>query len=112
MTIHPLKAPLTIAGVLRSGKWPAVRKKHLAAHPACEVCGTKEGIEVHHVLPYQDHPELELDPGNLLTLCEKHGCHLAWGHFFNFSSYNPNVRADSARMKARVANRPKGTPEP
>lgn len=87
------------AGVRRSSRWPAVRKAHLAANPACAACGVREALEVHHCLPFHLHPELELDPANLLTLCESksHNCHLLFGHCLGWSRYNPTVRGDAAR---------------
>src|SRR5512135_3581631 len=83
-------------GMKRSNKWPKVRAAHLAKHPACEVCGGNEKLEVHHKRPFHLHPDLELDPKNLITLCEsKHGgvnCHLFVGHLGNFKSFNADVK--------------------
>jgi hypothetical protein len=85
----------------RSPKWAAVRKKHLKEHPECASCGQTTILEVHHISPFQFHPELELDPNNLLTLCEsaKDGivCHLHIGHRGNYQDENPNVVADAKR---------------
>ena len=90
---HPL-------GAIRSGKWPTVRKRHLESHSACEVCRGTAKLEVHHIRPFHLHPDLELDPSNLVTLCEalKDGvnCHLLFGHLGNFKSFNDDVlRLDS-----------------
>lgn len=94
-------------GKKRSGGWPTVRKRHLAKHPACEVCGGKKKLEVHHIRPFHVHPELELDPKNLITLCEtgKHGvsCHLWFGHLGNFTTrYNLDVYQDAADWDEKV----------
>jgi hypothetical protein len=94
----------------RSGQWPRVRAEHLAAHPACEVCGhTGEKINVHHILPFHLHPERELDPKNLITLCEDENfvnCHLFIGHLGNFHGWNPAVRIDAALWhKNLIANK-------
>lgn len=101
---HPL-------GSARSGHWPTVRKQHLAAHPTCAVCGGADSLEVHHVRPFHLHPELELDPSNLVTLCEakKDGvnCHLFFGHLGNFKSFNTTVGADAAGWATKIAQRPK-----
>jgi 5-methylcytosine-specific restriction protein A len=82
----------------RSPKWPEVRKKHLLLHPTCEVCGGNKQLEVHHKQPFHTNPELELDPNNLITLCEanKGGCchHLHFGHLGNYKNINPNVEED------------------
>lgn len=77
-------------GVMRAGRWDTVRDAHVKGQPACAVCGTKSGVEVHHVRPYHLFPELELDPTNLITLCREH--HLWWGHLGDFKSWNPEVR--------------------
>lgn len=94
----------------RSDKWPTVRKHHLELQPACAVCGGKEKLEVHHKKPFHIHPELELDPDNLITLCESgHGgvnCHLFVGHLSNFKSLNENVDADSAIWNEKIKTRP------
>lgn len=98
-------------GTTRSGHWPAVRKQHLVEHPACEVCSGTESLEVHHIQPFHLHPDLELDPANLVTLCEakKDGvnCHLFFGHLGNFKSFNTTVGADAARWAAKIIQRPK-----
>lgn len=94
----------------RSGRWPAARKKHLEEHPACEVCGGTEKLEVHHRRPFHLHPELELDPSNLITLCEaNHGgvnCHLFVGHLGSFKSFNESVSEDAASWASKIKVRP------
>ncbi len=92
----------------RSGKWAAMEKAHLAAYPTCAVCGGKEHLNVHHIRPYHLYPELELDPDNLITLCEGStcNCHLFFGHLGDFKSYNLNIKADAARMLKARENRP------
>jgi len=54
----------------RSGKWPRVRANHLVLHPVCEGCGAKNDLNVHHVQPFHVDHSKELDPTNLITLCE------------------------------------------
>lgn len=100
----------TTIGNPRSPQWPAVRKKHLAEHPTCACCGGSEKLEVHHVLPFHLHPELELDPGNLVTLCEswRNGicCHLAVGHLGNYKAFNPSAIEDAEAIGRRIQARP------
>lgn len=67
----------TVAGE-RSGRWPAVRRAYLETHPVCEACGTSADLEVHHVLPFHERPDLELEEHNLITLCRRH--HWEIGH--------------------------------
>jgi 5-methylcytosine-specific restriction endonuclease McrA len=84
-------------GHSRSPQWPAVAHAHLAIQPACMVCGHRgQGLQVHHIKPFHLYPQLELDPGNLITLCEIRGRdhHLLIGHLDDWESYNPQVRVD------------------
>jgi 5-methylcytosine-specific restriction endonuclease McrA len=88
----------------RSPRWPAARAAHLAIEPACVVCGSTANLEVHHILPFHVHPELELDPTNLITLCERagHECHFVFGHYFDFQAWNPDVRTYAAAFRRAV----------
>lgn len=100
---HPLSAA-------RSSHWPTVRKQHLAFHPTCELCGGSAKLEVHHIRPFHLHPDLELEPSNLITLCEadKDGvnCHLLFGHLGNFKSFNVEVITDSTHWSEKIKHRP------
>ncbi len=100
---HPL-------GTARSGHWPTVRKHHLERHPVCEVCGGSAKLEVHHIRPFHLHPDLELSPANLVTLCEANkdgvNCHLLFGHLGNFKSFNVAVLADAAQWSEKIKARP------
>ena len=62
----------------RSPKWPAVRRKHLQDHAECAACGRTKKLEAHHRFPREYYPEMELDPGNLITFCRD--CHYLIGH--------------------------------
>ncbi len=90
----------------RSPHWPAVRKAHLESHPTCEACGLDVGLNVHHVRPFHLDEALECVESNLVTLCEAHGCHLSFGHLFNWRSFNTNVREDAAAWLKKVRSRP------
>lgn len=83
-----------VANRSRSSSWPGVRALHLKAHPSCAYCGSTKDLEVHHVRPFHLWPNLELDPRNLLTLCESlsRECHLRVGHLGVWSRFNPYVR--------------------
>lgn len=87
------KAPKAVAGVRRSDKWPAVRDAHLKRSPSCVCCGRRTDLNVHHVKPYHLFPELELDDGNLVTLCEgPSNCHWLVGHRgLSWETYQPDV---------------------
>ncbi len=95
----------------RSSEWPKVRAQHLALHPTCAACGSAhDKMEVHHKLPFHLDPSKELDPNNLITLCEhpSHICHLIFGHLLDFRSYNPQVEQDAADYLEAVKSRPMG----
>lgn len=114
-----LKVPL-IGGfkpsLPRSPKWPAVRKAHLKREPFCRACGGKDHLEVHHKEPFHLHVEdpekwpvdRELDPANLITLCESesHNCHLWVGHLGLWQSYNVHVETDADLWLAKIRARP------
>jgi 5-methylcytosine-specific restriction endonuclease McrA len=88
-------------GHSRSPEWESVARAHLQIEPACMACGYKgKGLQVHHIKPFHLFPELELDPNNLITLCEIKGRdhHLLIGHLDNWESYNLNVRTDVKRF--------------
>lgn len=92
-------------GSVRSPQWPGVRATHLASNPTCIVCGGTGGLQVHHVRPFHVHPELELDPNNLVTLCTTNGtlnCHIRFGHLDNFKNkWNPNIKVDAEMWRKR-----------
>lgn len=86
--------------VARSPHWAKVEHEHLAKNPQCLACGGVERLQVHHIQPFHLHPELELEPSNLVTLCMgEHECHLEIGHGGDFKKYNPIVVA--CAMSAR-----------
>jgi 5-methylcytosine-specific restriction enzyme A len=90
----------------RSGQWPAVRKHHLQKEPECQACGGTEDLNVHHCIPVHIDESKELDPNNLITLCDKNKCHFIFGHFYSWYSYNTNVREDVKHWRKRVEHRP------
>lgn len=116
-TVQRLKDCIRVGGIVaaRSPKWPAFRRNFLAIHTACEACGGVLDLEVHHVKSFHEHPELELDPTNLITLCQvTHGkeCHLNFGHRFGMMTRgdwkvnNPKVREDARSFRNRQFRSP------
>ena len=89
----------------RSPKWSQVRKEHLKNNPKCIACGRDSKLEVHHINPVHLYPEMELDPANLVTLCGD-PCHLLFGHFMNFKSWNKDVVNDCAVYYNKMLKRP------
>jgi hypothetical protein len=96
---------MTFAGVPRSPEWPRVRKNHIVLYPTCAVCGGKNNLEVHHIMPFHLDKSKELDPENLITLCtsKSHNDHLIFGHFLDFTRYsNANVREDAMNYNNKL----------
>lgn len=91
----------------RSKEWSKVRKQHLIDNPCCAACGETKKVEVHHIKPFHLNPELELDPSNLITLCETATkgiiCHLNIGHNGSYKNINENVLEDAQRMFERLS---------
>lgn len=85
-----------LQGSARSPEWHRVEEAHIKAEPWCRNCGGTKNLQVHHVEPFHLHPEKELDPTNLITLCEDYHdgveCHLHIGHLGNWKNFNPYVR--------------------
>lgn len=96
----------------RSPQWATVRHAHIVANPNCIVCGKggdHEELNVHHIKPYHLFPDLELEPTNLVTLCNYSLHHLWFGHFGNFRlGYNLNVVQDAAEFIKKMALRETG----
>lgn len=90
----------------RSRGWNKVRKAHIKEHPYCEACGSRKKLQVHHIADFSEHPELELNPANLMTLCMSGTrCHLTFGHLGNFKSINPDIVVDAVMYRTKVKNR-------
>lgn len=85
-----------VYGTPRSSGWKKVRAEYIQQHPECEACGSIEKLNVHHIKPFHEHPELELDVENLITFCRK--CHFWLGHKGNWSDSNPNCREDAYKV--------------
>lgn len=106
------KAPV---GHKRSTQWPTVRKNHLKANPTCAVCGGTEKLEVHHIKPFHVHPELELEPTNLMTMCESKSygiiCHLLIGHWGSYKLTNPNVKKEAAAWLKKLTEKHQPSPQ-
>lgn len=87
----------------RNPLWADLRRRWIKDHPTCAACGCRKNLEVHHKVPVHVSRVLELDPSNLITLCEtdgdkKHHCHLNVGHLGNWYSYNKNVDQNAREL--------------
>jgi 5-methylcytosine-specific restriction enzyme A len=91
----------------RSARWPALRREWLKDEPRCRACGSSKHLNVHHKRPFHLFPELELDRGNLVTLCEtpSWNCHFKVGHGGkSWSDYVEGVEESAARLAEAVAS--------
>ena len=79
----------------RSPGWARARFLHLEREPECQWCGSREYLQVHHVVPCHVDRDRELDPDNLISLCMGPlECHYAQGHRGkSWMAYDPDVRA-------------------
>ena len=90
----------------RSPRWEETRREFVRQHPQCEVCARPAlgELNVHHIIPFDmaascGRPDLELDPRNMITLCEGiQDHHLLLGHLGDRQSYNQHVRNDAKRF--------------
>lgn len=90
----------------RSRKWPALRRVAIiSAGGRCEACGGTTKLTVHHIVPFHVDPTRELDPRNLIVLCERQeaNCHLRLGHGRDWDMANPNVVEDARMLRMNPA---------
>lgn len=57
-------------------------------------------LQVHHVKPFKEQPELELDSSNLITLCLLRDCHVDIGHGGHYKFYCLDVQVICASIAA------------
>lgn len=102
-----LRRSISVLGKPRSRLWREVRDRHLKENPECAVCGRRKNVVPHHVVPVHVDPSRELDPGNLISLCEgpAFNCHLFFGHLRDWSSFNPEVREDAKIWREKTKTR-------
>jgi hypothetical protein len=86
----------------RSPHWRTVQKEFLSKHNECAACGSKTQLQVHHKFPFDDYPELELDPNNLIVLCmSEKDCHLRIAHGGSFRRWCPKLDQYIYQIKIR-----------
>lgn len=85
----------------RSPEWEKFSKDFLYGK-VCAACGGKFRLVAHHMTPFHKDPSRELDPTNLIPLCEGRyscNCHLTFGHLGNWTLFNPKVIDMSAEYQ-------------
>lgn len=97
---------LVVLSTPRSKEWKKIRSEHLKKNPNCAVCGNTKNVVPHHIVPFHIDPTKELDLSNLITLCEgdTFNCHLFFGHFRNWTKYNPFVVEDANQWSKKINN--------
>jgi len=70
------------------------RQKDRDGYNSCEMCDSRENLQVHHEKSQKTHPGMTLDPDNGIILCKE--CHYKIGHKTgtecstgNLANYNP-----------------------
>jgi len=77
----------------RNRNWFRVKNQFLSKYNYCANCLRTDNLIVHHIYPFHSYPNLELDPGNLITLCNHFGsnCHFVIGHNGNWNFFNTDL---------------------
>ena len=83
----------------RSGKWPRFLRELLAAHPNCRGCGRKAETG-HHLVPFHERPDLELEPANVVPVCVP--CHFVVCHGSSWNLTIPTAAEDLDYHRKRV----------
>lgn len=71
--VHPLDIDQIMLRVIKINDKQKLRRALLDHHDTCELCGCKKKVELHHINPKRDYPDLEFDINNLMVLCRD--CH-------------------------------------
>lgn len=69
--------------IQRHHEWAAFRDLLIGKFKRCAMCGTQYFLEVHHIVSFEDEPELELIESNCMVLCRRGplgNCHFLRGH--------------------------------
>jgi hypothetical protein len=108
---HGEEEALRTIGRGRSPKWPAVERAFRKLHSQCVCCIVKSitHIQIHHRFPFHycvalGRPDLELDPRNLITLCEgpshtSPNHHELVGHLADWKSSDLEVAEDAITFR-------------
>ena len=91
-------------GERRALEWRRIRKEHLKLFNECYVCRKKTKLQVHHIIPFNIAPDLELNPDNLITLCTNKpvNCHILYGHLGNYQDTNMTCVDDAVYWRRKL----------
>lgn len=91
----------------RDPRWRKARQQFLDVHSKCAACGGTKDLNVHHIKPVHVRSDLELDPLNMITLCEHNRCHFIFGHLnTSWLTWNTHVKEDAKLWRDRLRNAP------
>jgi len=69
-------APTDIAALYATNTWRRLRRRHIEAHPLCQVCLESEIVEVatvvHHQNRHDGDPAIFFNPDELVSVCRRH----------------------------------------
>lgn len=54
----------------RGSQWRRIRNEAIRLNPFCAICGTRRGLQVHHIVPFR--LSFDNSQDNLIPLCRKH----------------------------------------
>lgn len=73
-----VRFPRHSQAVIRGPRWRALRLETLRRDGfKCRGCGARGRLEIDHIEPVRDRPDLSFEPGNLQSLCPC--CHTGFG---------------------------------
>lgn len=102
-TLHPIQA-------LQAQK---AMQQYRELHPVCEITGSKNKVQIHHIIPVWADPTLAADPNNFIALSASAHIHIIFGHNGNFGKYYvKNVKDLAERIRyiknqSEIVERPK-----
>lgn len=69
--------------------------------PTCEITGSKNKVQIHHIVPVWANPDLAADPNNFIALSASAHIHIIFGHAGNFGQrYVSNVKDIAEKIRA------------
>jgi len=79
--------------------WKSYKRTYIQRHHpiVCAACGRYDRLDLHHVKPVAEFPELQFEDSNIVPLCRLH--HFIIGHLSNWAIYNPNFWDDLNKIK-------------
>lgn len=92
-------------GVARSPHWESFKHEFSKTNSRrCAYCDSPIDVQLHHEQPFHINPQRELDPTNLIWLCEEVGSnhHLHVGHCGDWKKFNPRVREDCLKNQKMI----------